>query len=491
MREFLRRLFGSRAHSNGSRHAADPNAAPFYVQLTDGTRVEVITAARDAGQDNLPETSDQAPDEVQSAIIGEYQRRHREELERRRGELRAIGDEFDRLERELPTTRDLHSIVESAAANLDRDRRASDGLVTLLRDWARRLRDFRRFRQERAVSHEPRYPKSRLHHLAQLGIVLVAESVANAGFFAMGSDVGLLGGFVVAVVVSLVNLVLGYLAGFFCVRWRRHPEPRLKLLATAGLVLYLMVALVFNFAAARYRDAADPEQVLRHLFDVTQPMSAASAALLIVGLLASALALWKGYRADDAMPGHSDVHIPLKQAEEALQEGRAKQQATLVGHAESVPIQCRELLQRFLDLLRQLGELLACAQRCAEGYDAERHRLEGWQHLWLRKYREANGRLRTTPPPAHFALFPPLPHALDTALIEMLRQRLVEAARRLEEFKAAVHQLELGQRERVQAAHRAFEEQWAEVVQRAEARHGIAAAALEHAVPNDEEARRA
>jgi hypothetical protein len=58
-----------------------------------------------------------------------------------------------------------------------------------------------------------------------------------------------------------------------------------------------------------------------------------------------------------------------------------------------------------------------------------------------------------------------------------LRERLERNVQCLEELKAAAHRIELGQPERMRDAQQAFEAQWADVVRRADARHGDGAVA--------------
>jgi hypothetical protein len=448
-------------------------AAPYYIQRDDGTRVEIIAAARAAGWENLPETSAMEPDEVELALQREYQHQHRDALEQARDELRSLSDEFDRLEREMPMPQDLEVAVESAAADIERELSNSRVLEALSREHTLRQRDLRKFRRENGISRDAIYPASRLRHLAFLAPILLLESVANAGFFALGSEVGWLGGWAVAASVSGINIVVGAMSGYFSFRWRHHPRRHMQRVATCGVALYAVVAVLFNLAVARFRDAAittgatqaiSPDQ----LMDLSQPLSVASIALFLIGLIASGLSCWKGYRADDPVPGHGDRHRRLREADEKLREERDRQHGLVLGHAESVPERCRLLLRGAGDALVQMGDIVVRAERCGEGYDVQLQRVRTWSHQWLKKYRDENSRIRSTAPPEHFSEYPQFAHELDISSAQCLAQRLAFNSRRFQELKAAVHRIELGQPERVHTTHERFEEYWSEAVRRAD-----------------------
>jgi hypothetical protein len=460
-----------------SNQPAGTGSAPYYVQLGDGSRVEIISAARAAASENLPDTTARELDDVEGAIEREHRRQARAALEQARGELRDLTATFDRLELGLPAPRDLHALVTTASAAIDRERSSTDGLVALHREQSRRHRDLLHLKSECGLARAAIYPVSRLRHWAMLAPLLVLEALANGGFFAVGNDHGLLGGLAIALFVSFLNIALGCTSGYFCFRWRRQPDPRLRRIAAVGIGLYVVLAIAFNLAVARYRDLASTAGAtqsigLRDLLTPERGMSLASAALLLVGLLASAISAWKGFRADDPTPQHGERDRHFQRADEALRQGRDRHHQALLSHAESVPEGCRAAIRQATHALDQMGDIAVRAERCGEGYDVKRESVGRWCTLWLKKYRVENTRGRTTAPPAHFAIYPTFSHELDARPIQLLHERLARNVRRIEELKAAAHEIELGQPGRVRAGHEAFEDQWADVGRRAESRHG-------------------
>jgi hypothetical protein len=463
-------------------HSAENGSAPYYARLSDGTRVEIIRAARAAGSENLPDTSAHEPDDVEGAVIQEHERQHRDALQHARGVLRELTETFDRIEHGLPAPRDLETLVEVSSADIVRERSNTHDLVTLHREQSRRLRDLNHLRSELGLVRGAIYPASRLHHFAMLAPLLLLEAVANAGFFSIGNDHGWSGGFGIAFFTSLINITMGATTGFFPFRWRRHPETRLQRIASTGIALYILSAIAFNFGVARFRDlyaTAGMSQTigLHQLLSPTSGISLTSAALLLVGLLASGISCWKGFRADDSTPGHGDCDREFRRTDKALREGRERHHRQILAHVESITEGCRAVVRRRTEGLHQLGELAGRAERCAEGYDVGRESAQRWCRVWLKKYRVTNVRVRTTPAPPHFESYPEFPHQLDASVVHLLRERLERNVQCLEELKAAAHRIELGQPERMRDAQQAFEAQWADVVRRADARHGDGAVA--------------
>jgi hypothetical protein len=452
-------------------------AAPYYVQADGGARVELVAHARSAGLENLPESDAMEPNDVEAAVEHEHTRRHRDLIEQTRAQLRTLTAEFDRHEQQIPATKDLDVAVEQSRATIEHALATDDRLIPLRQAQQRRRRDLRGFVRDHQLTQPARYPASRLFHVGMLAALLVAESVLNMGFFVQTNSLGLAGGFIVAVAVSLTNIALGLAAGFFCLRWRNHREARLRRLATAGVVLYGLLTLLFNLGVAHLRDQTASagagtelhvDQVLRHPFSLTF----ASAVLFVVGVLASLIAARKGFTLDSATPGHGDVDRRFKAADEDFGGHQQALRQRILGEAEAVPELCRRIVRQAEETLEQLGQIVVQAERGLEGYEAERERLARWCHQWLRKYRSENEAVRTTPAPGYFSRLPEFPSEVDGQPVEKLKDRFQLDCRRLEELKVAARRICLDQSGRVEAARGRFEGFLQEALRRADTGRG-------------------
>ena len=463
--KFFRRngtLADSTAKGSVPPSAVGENHTPYFVHIEGGARVDLVAHARASALENLPETAAREPNDVEAAVQREHERRHRDLVERTRTDLQALAAEFDGLEQRQPVARDLHAAVEQSRANVEHDLASDHALVPLRQEQQRRRRIQREFALAHGLTQPAHYPASQAFHLGIAAVLIVVESLLNMAFFGHLSSLGLVGGFFVAVAISVANVALGLMAGFFCLRWRNHREAWLKGLATAGVVVYALLTLLFNLGAAHLRDQATTSglgreiqlaQLFHNHFSLTFP----SAVLLVAGILASLVAAWKGYTLDSATPGHGEVDRRFKAADRAFNEhDQALRQRTL-SHAEGVPEICRAIVRRAELGYEQLGQVVVRVARRLEGYEAERERLERWCHQWLRRYRVENESVRTTRSPAYFSRFPNLRSEVDGVVLAQLVARLQQAGRQLAEIKAESHAICLEQSSRVAVAGDRFE----------------------------------
>ncbi len=435
---------GREVHGNGS--------APYYVHADGGAPVELVAHARAAGRENLPHTNAIEPNDVETAVQREHERRHRDLVEHTRGVLRALEAEFEACEQALPTTDQLHVADQQAKAAIEHDLATEHALVPLRRERQARLRDLRKFIQDHRLGRPAHYPLSRVWHLSLVALVVVIESTLNAGLFSRGSAFGLIGGLVTAIGVSLINAVVGLLAGFFPFRWRHHLEPRLHRLAGAGIALYIVLALAFNWGVARFRDAtAEGAERLQtaDLLHHGASLSLVGAALFVIGCLASLVAARKGYTLDDRIPDFGERDRRFKEADEALNTYLETFRHRVLGRAHSVPQACEEIVREAAETVKGLGAIVVRAERSLEAYEAERERIERWSHQYLRRYRAENEAVRSTPTPQYFSSYPGIESQIRGDSTITMKARLKSAGTRLDQLRDEAHRIGLQQPERV------------------------------------------
>jgi hypothetical protein len=448
------------AQGRARRHHGSPGSertAPYYVASGDGASVELIAHARAAGLRNLPETSAQLPTDAEGAVLREYERQHRALAEETRQQLATLAADFDRVERQRPAPRDLRVIEEGAPATIEHRLGEDHSFVPLRQHQQLRRREQRAIEREQNITEPARYPASRLLHLGVLAILVVVESALNSALFARSSELGLLGGYLIAVGVSLVNVILGVVTGFFA-RWRNQPVSRLRRLATLGVAVFVVLTVAFNVGVGHLRDqlaGAAPVQMadlLRHPFSITFT----SAVLVLIGILASVLAFRKGYTLDSRVPGHGDADRAFRAADRAMTEYHQALRRDVMDCAQRVPDDCRSLVERAEGLVEQMVRIATSVEQATESYAAGRARLELWCHQHLHQYRAANEAVRSTPAPKYFGSYPTFPVLVDGELAAQLRPRLETARQHLEKLKAAANHIVLNQPARVTAAAARF-----------------------------------
>jgi hypothetical protein len=452
-------------------------STPYFVITNGGKPIHLVDQARADGLQNLPESSAIEPGEIESTVTREHERQHLERAERTQHELHELKVEFEELEDQLPRVENLESTVDQALAGIEHDLAADHTLPPLRQEEQRQRRDLRAFVRQHRLAREPRYPTSRLLHFGIVGLLVVAESLANAGFFAPVSTLGLIGGFLLAVAVSAVNVFSGLMTGFFCVRGLHHFRRPLRWLAGCGVVVYGLFTLGFNVALGQYRDLAATAGInahlpLRGLLSNPLDLSLTSAALVVTGVIMSLLALWKGYRLDDPVPGYGEKHRNLVAASQALQQLTNSLRRRVLGRVEAAAERCQAILNRAEGIVKQLQAATVRAEHTLDGYETHRAHLEHQCELLLRRYRDENQAIRTNRAPTYFASFPIFPSLIDHTVPEELVARLGRASDALDGLKAEAHRLRREQADRVKQAAQRFEECLHEQFRRADEGRG-------------------
>ncbi len=269
-------------------------------------------------------------------------------------------------------------------------------------------RFYERNRIEGAAQDGSGWPK----FLGLAAFMIVIESFGNGLLFREASMQGLLGGFVIAVAISVLNVgfasLTGILArGFHHVRWLR------RLLALIPVTVIGALICAVNLAAAHFRDAATGNQdgmeaaaraalselqVAPHVLDSLQ-----SWLLVGLGLLIAIAAGWKAHGIDDPYPGFgrvwrqmTDARVgyagELEKAVEHIVEARDEAVARLREESGAA----RDRIEEAFDSLAGQGSLRGRLSLFLELCDQRANHL-------LAIYRDANRAARTAEPPAHFA----------------------------------------------------------------------------------------
>lgn len=272
------------------------------------------------------------------------------------------------------------------------------------------------FRKDHGINRLPIEPAHAILGFGILALMFVVESAANASFFSTTHPGGLFGAVFEAAAISIVNIAIGFIIGILCLRYIQLPSVFWKLGMTLLLGALLVGAVVFNFAAAHYREAF---QLISP--DVEGFMAKASALaielvkqrrwnlagfqsylMVVVGLLIVALAAYKGYTWLDPYPGYGRVAGHLRDETHkylALIDDLVDQ---LKGRNKEAVDDIRGSI---IDIRRrdeEYGTIVAQRARLAVRYNAHLDSLQRVGDTLLKMYRAANRAARKTAAPKAF-----------------------------------------------------------------------------------------
>ncbi|MDP6403801.1 MAG: hypothetical protein QF797_01200 [Alphaproteobacteria bacterium] len=202
--------------------------------------------------------------------------------------------------------------------------RFRDRLFGLRRHEGEMRSDLDFFQLKNDLHREAEYPESEILHWAIVVALVVTESLANSYFFAKGSDLGLLGGALQALLISCVNIGAALMAGVYLLRNLHHVETWRLGLSAMATCAYLVFMVFLNLATAHYRAllGSDPLTAIVTVFKslVENPFAINdfdASILLFIGIILAIAALVKAYMADDRYPGYGKFDRRYREADEA------------------------------------------------------------------------------------------------------------------------------------------------------------------------------
>lgn len=359
------------------------------------------------GRAGYPDSSASEPDTVEREIVAAV------ESLRRQG-LREAA-EHERVYRERIAAGhsggpEIRQVVNETETDFRRDVDIGRGQLNDARaDLHRSEADLEQFKQDNNLSRSAHESGGWLKWVAICMVVVLVESVFNGVLFARTNTAGLLGGTIVALGISVVNVGMASVAGH-SYRFKNHIRFWLKVTGWIFMLSLTAFAILFNFFIGHLRDSMSELPLekaagaaVENVISGNPLMQSLDAWLLTgLGLLIAAIAGWKAYDARDPYPGYSRVSEHFIRKRESwrdlredtfgsLIETRDKAAADLKDEYDKVRERfdtARSARQGFLDLLGRRRDFLRECDRAAGNL--------------LAVYRDANRRARNIPEPDCF-----------------------------------------------------------------------------------------
>lgn len=324
---------------------------------------------------------------------------------------------------------------------------ASPELIKLRVSERKARRDLNRFKADHHLQRNAVYPESHVKHFAVLFAFLLAECIANTYFFSANSDLGYLGGFFQALVVSIANVGLSYVFGWFGFTQLNHRNLMRKIIGGLSAMFYLGAIGTFHMLIAHYRDllTIDPDNAVmmtlaRFRQDTFSLDSLESVIVFVIGVIISILAVSKGYAHDDRYPGYGEVDRLHKDKERAYNQKEAEVRTTLINLISKSERRVDSRLVEREERIRKMEDLLSGAKSVVAHIDNIDNQVAEVVNTAIMTYREANKSVRTEAIPGYFMTAPTLNNKLnkgcDILMLDNLEQIVSGAKSELDTTRA-------------------------------------------------------
>lgn len=305
-----------------------------------------------------------------------------------------------------------------------------------LRERARSERaDVDTFRRIEARVFGAKLPESSLLSTGLLLALMTVEAIASAPIFATANETGLVNGYIAAVVVSALNAAVGFLGGFFGVRYTTHSRAGGRILGYAAALISIAVAAGFNVFMAWWRaDAAEAAVAGDATHWAALLATGPSITLLMLGGIVYLMALYEGAtKFGETYPGYGKFERHAQTAEEDFREALDDATGELHGVVDPAIAKINAAIDAMgAGVTHMLSDYDQAAGRVLD-IDAKLRALAATHLALVALYRQENTSARNGAPPRSFLTAPaPLDEPPDVleragATIETAKRAFAEA----------------------------------------------------------------
>ena len=409
------------------------------------------------GQKNLPKPDEAGFDLLEGKIVERVEELRRKGLEHFEDNVRVYEE---RIARASGTPADIITATGTAETDFRAEINIWNRILANERSDLRFAgEDFEHFRRENDIARTAHEGGGLLQWFGVSLIILLVESVMNGGFFANAHELGLAGGILTAIVISIVNISVAAIVAWTSRNFNHRKLGRRFIGALAFLCGVAFVPL-FNLFVAHFRNAAEAGKpwgeaaghAIQNIHINPLGLESIDAWILgMIGMLAAALAGWKTYASGDPYPGYGRVWRKMREAREAYAQ---RNEDAINAVTETRDKAVDDLKLAISNMEAQISEAVSASRGLASlrgqlGPFLEQCDLK--VNLLLTTYRNANQEKRTTPSPEHFSRdFHFNPFAikqspadqipLNTKAIEQLKEDINQAIARI--FDACMEAIE-------------------------------------------------
>ncbi len=341
-----------------------------------------------------------------------------DELKKLKGHVEQLThDAKDWIERHKPNRLNAQTLAKEIKAKLHEElseyRRPFQETRTEFNDS---LRQYENFRRDNGIERHAEVPLYFMKPIALLVSLLLFETLVNAAIFAGISPQGLVGGWISAVFISLVNILLGLVFGLLIIRYAVTLDQPWRYVVIGAGSLLAIFAMFFNLYVAHFREVAEAaiiadEAGLVELSRAEAPRfadawphfiqnifnlgSVLGIALFVIGLCIFGYATYEGYKGfTDPIPGFGKLgkRFFINRLYRMGLEQEARDTAYNVLDVAKSNIETATALH--FHFQQQVSSAISFTQRLAKVATTAEERVNN--HAWalISDYRSANKRKR-------------------------------------------------------------------------------------------------
>jgi hypothetical protein len=421
-----------------ARTMGAPDSAPPSSQTFPPLDVEQIARmlrlderAEKAGRARQPAADADGPDVAELEVLGIIEEAARKANE----DYLSQRDFYEGRIRRAAITPGLRVQLEAAGANALADFQAEiihdqNTLHTLLQAAGNRDQEYQEFRERHGLNRLPRNISHNQRTLAfmVLAVFVILESILNGMFFAEGSEAGIIGGVVQALVLSMLNVGVAALYAVYGLPFLFHRRRWGKAVGVLATVAFAVWLLGLNLAIGHFRDlfvqGAGSVQMAELLDRMTAgPLllgDAKSGLLVLLGITLGLLSVIDVAASRDPYPGYGAIGRERQHAIERYAHENAKSLAAIMRLRDQTVDDMTAAIELMREAQYDMQVAIEGRSRLHHNYRAYLEHLAVVHERLVQRYREGNRRVRRGDVPAYFRQPPTRPAFVDPPVMSQM-----------------------------------------------------------------------
>ena len=398
------------AHGNRSQNLATLlEYSPLDVDKI-SSDMDLEKQGDERGKKGEPLTGSNALDTIQREIVDKIHSFQQDAVEQLTGQLDICSERMRQLQFDAMVT-SVKSETSATVTDFEQEARNGENtLFQLRRELVDATEALEEFKRHNVIQRPALKRPNTLVTVFVVLAVFVIESVANAGLMGSAHEAGYIGAYTLAVSLSFINVIAGFSAGFFGLRWAHHHKWPHRLWGVSVVGAFIFSIFAFNLYIAHVRDAMQSGGLDEALGQVWPKLLSFSfnfhdyqaPLMLIIGIAFSLVAFYKGFKNDDPYPDYGR-QSRLRDSAEAIYANIA---ASLGDHLSEHRDEIKSILQKVsLELGFRRSEYFSITTtigKLTSRFRTHEKHLESSAQRLLNIYRDANRKARRKGEPKHF-----------------------------------------------------------------------------------------
>ena len=392
----------------------DKNLIADFKLITNNELDQILrisSAAKQAAMEEEPNSNSMNLDETERSIISYCEREVQKANDLVYDKFSVFKQLMTKVTKAIASIESLKLIHETFRSEYQYNiRKNSSESEIIQQEFNLAKKDLYSFKSENKLIRQEQSSTKPLLNWAIVLVIVFAESILNASFFAKGSELGLLGGVVQAFVIVMINVLVANLVVLLLRRRNLISNSSIEKLGYTLLSGLLVIATVsFHFLVGHYRDALRIDFENAYAFSVLNFSSSPfvlidfeSYILVVMGFLFFIILIIDLYKLKDPYPGYGEItqkYNKIKEEYDSLNFILLDDESEMTKD-----------INRRIELLKseanatyeEIQDIHIAKQKLENKYNEHLSSIKNLAITSIKSYRSMNSDMRTSPKPAYF-----------------------------------------------------------------------------------------